>query len=412
MRTLILLGIIGFASIFSLASADLRCGNTIEQAKQARRPVNDFSRQLYKKIVAAKPDKNIIFSPVSIALALALVENGAAGETQAEFKKLLSPQNQTSEISHFYESLQKTQQSSDENIKLTIANGLFASEDLIFKPEYLKRAKNCYNAEVDKVNFKKTAEALRKINGWVANATADRIPELLSPDAIDENTKSVLTNAIYFKAPWDEKFEVLTDPIDFYKFGRDNEKQRVPFMGRVAKFKYAADADVQYVKIPFSEEKFYFNIMLPKKRDGIQAVEQKTNWTQLRALRQKIAVTKLDLKFPKFTIRTPTKLTEILKQIGLVKAFSNGADFSRMSSQSLAISDVIHEAFIKVNENGTEAAAATAVIHKLRMAAPSAATAPPPIPFIVDHPFSFTITHKDNEVPLFAGKVNFIENTD
>lgn len=202
---------------------------------------------MYKKLVAAEPDKNIVFSPVSIALALSLVEPGATGETKAELDRLLFGTQQETNAGK-YEALNhhlkttgitpishttdtrpaNTHDQHDPHhpsITLNIANGLFVDKDLTLKPEYLQRAK-CFQAAVENVNFRETAPATRKINNWIANATNNRIRDLITPDALG-GAKSVLTNAVYFKSSWMERMHLIEGGADFYRFGRDDDKRKV-----------------------------------------------------------------------------------------------------------------------------------------------------------------------------------------
>lgn len=188
------------------------------------KPLVDFSIQLYKKLVAANPQKNVVYSPVSIALALALLEQGTGGQSKTELDRLLFGGPKPNSAA-FYESLQSLLKSNHSDVVLNIANGLFIGKDFTFKEQFPERAK-CYKAEVKKIDFRDTAGAARQINDWAANATNQRIKNLLTADAV-RNAKLILTNAIYLKAPWEDKLEVMPNEVDFYRFGRDNDKQKV-----------------------------------------------------------------------------------------------------------------------------------------------------------------------------------------
>jgi serpin B len=245
----------------------------------------------------------------------------------------------------------------------------------------------------------------------VANKTAQRIENLLQPEAITDRTKVILANAIHLKATWLEKFR-RNETLPFYKYGQDNDVQNVSFVVRHDDYLYSDDTDFHTVLVPYSsEELLHFYIILPKERNGLQKVESQLTEAKFRSVKSKLSSEDVDLKFPKFTIRTPTKLKPILSSLGLGDIFDEGADFSRMTTGRLHVSDVVHEAFIKVNENGTEAAAATAVVIGVPLSGIFGPT-PAPIRFVADHPFIFAIVHQRTEAILFLGKVNSIEENE
>lgn len=391
-----------------------QCKFDIDSAKQSSTAVSEFTLQLYQKIVASKPDDNLVFSPVSIALALALVSNGAVGETRSEIQRFLSPPGSNQlDSSHLYQSLQRQLQIRGDKGQVNIANGFFYSDSLTLKEDYVNKLKQCFETEIKKAPFAtNSAEAKRQINQWVANVTNDKIPELFK--TMESNVVAVLANAIYMKAPWADRF-TGTETLPFYKSGKTDQAQSIPFMTQQEKFNYKATESLQVVELPYDVSKvdrqtpavdrqpLSMYIILPKERDGIKDLDTSLNGEHLRDLFQNPQRKLVSLKMPKFTIRTSVPLKNVLQQLGINKLFSDQAQLTNIADRALKISDAVHEAFIKVNENGTEAAAATGF-----KAVPLSAQYPPPtpLPFIADHPFFFAIVHKQTSAILFFGKVN------
>jgi len=305
-----------------------------------------------------------------------------------------------------YESLQRQLQvKGGDKAALTIANGFFYSDQLSVKPEFVNRTKQCFETQLEKAPFKADTEAARRqINQWVAEKTVQKIPELFKARTIDATTVSVLANAIYLKAPWLNKFE-QTENMPFYKHGR--EAQTVPFMVQEKRYSYAENDKVQLVELPYEGiAGLSFYVYLPKQRDGLKALDSVITPEQVQTLKSSATQKLVSLKLPKFTIRTPTDLKSVLEKLGIQKIFSNQADFSRLSDAQLKVSSAVHEAYIKINENGTEAAAATgfAIVPETAMLPPN-----PPVSFVADHPFAFSIVHKPTGAVIFLGRVTSIQ---
>jgi serpin B len=382
-----------------------QCQFAIDSAKQSSKAVSEFALKLYQKILASKPDDNLVFSPVSISLALALVSNGATGETRSEIQRYLSPPGSNQlDSSHLYQSLQRQLQIRGDKGKVNIANGFFYSDSLTLKEDYVHKIQQCFDTKIEKAPFATNSqEAKSQINRWVANITENKIPELFKQ--IESNVVAVLANAIYMKAPWSERF-TRTETLPFYKSGKANQAQSVPFMIQQETYAYKATDNSQVVELPYEGVPLSMYILLPKERDGIKNLETSINGEQLRTIFQNTEQKLVSLKIPKFTIRSSIALKTILQQLGINKLFSNQAQLTNIADVGLTVSDAVHEAFIKVNENGTEAAAATGF-----KAVPLSAQIPPPSPvaFTADHPFLFAIIHKPTSAVLFYGKVNSVQ---
>jgi serpin B len=406
-KLLICLGLFFLITPITPADVHERCQFGIDASKQASKAVVDLALKLYKKL--NKPEENLVFSPVSIALGLALVESGTSGSTRTELQNHLAPPGSNqADSSTLYESLQhQLRIKGGEKVSLNIANGLFYSESLTVKPEFINHTIKCFDTQVDKAPFRTDADAARRqINQWVSEKTSQKITELLKATDIDPTTVAVLANALHLKAAWTNRFE-RTENLPFYKFGRDNQAQTVPFLVQERTYNYAENDKVQAVEIPYEGvSALSFYILLPKQRGGLQSFESDLNKEQLKALGASAAPKVVNLKFPKFTVRSTSDLKTVLQQLGVEKIFSDQADFSRLATGQLKISKVVHEAFIKVNENGTEATAATASVILPGAPAPPVS---PPVAFVADHPFIFSIVHKPTKAVIFLGKVTKVE---
>lgn len=391
------------ASMTSVSALDDRCVFGVAAAKESAKAVSNVAVKLYQQI--AKPDSNVIFSPVSIALALALVESGAEGGTKNEIQSLIGSQG-SSDSSNLYQSLQHTLQINGENSRLSIANGLFYSESLRLKEDYVSKMRQCFETQVTQEPFAaQPEEARRRINQWVSNATADKIPELFKQGTIDAGTMAVLANAVYMKAAWQDRF-LQTQDLPFYRSGKANQAQTVPFMVRKEEYRYASADSYETVELAYSGAPLSMFIILPKQRDGIAVLEKSLTGDQLISLFGKTENRQVALKLPKFTMRQSVDLKSVLTKLGLKQMFSDQANFSRLAIDPLKVSGAVHEAYIKVNENGTEAAAATGFM-MVAMSMPMPQE--PPVPFIADHPFLFAIVHKPTGAIAFMGKVDSVE---
>jgi len=288
-----------------------------------------------------------------------------------------------------------------------VANSLFYKTGFNLKNEYLTKTKKCFETAIEQVDFSQAEAARRKINDWASNATAQKIPELIKSGVIGPDTRAILANAIYFKAAWQNQFKQMED-LKFYNLGKADKAKTVKFMVRTGRYSYSSTDDFEEVGIPYQNAPINMYIVKAKAPNtSITALESKLK-AAIPQLIQSASNERVILKLPRFQIRLPTDLTRILGQLGLGNMFTNGADFSRMDPENgIKVSNVIHEAYIKVNENGTEAAAATASHMTAKMAAHHSPQEP--IPFTVDYPFIFIIFHKPTETTLFAGKVNSIE---
>jgi serpin B len=362
---------------------------------------NDFGLELYRKICGEKG--NIFFSASSIHTALAMTYAGAREKTAAEMAKTLHYGKGAKFYSDYGEVIQKTVAGKDAGYELNIANALWLQQGKPFLGEFLKLNTDHFKAGLEAVDFRTAFEAARKqINKWVEDKTNEKIKDLLPPGSLDALTRMVLTNAIYFKGDWASQFKkTATKDMDFNVSA--SEKVKSAMMYQQEKFGYTETEDLQALKMPYKGKELSMVVLLPRKVDGMAGLEKSLSSDVLDGwLKRMRFPRKVKVFFPRFKMEYKMKMNKILKEMGMPEAFSMKADFSGMTgSKDLFISGVFHKAFVKVDEKGTEAAAATAVVMTLKSAA-----MPRPIPvFKADRPFIFMIRHEKTGMILFMGRV-------
>lgn len=394
---------------FGFAEARLfsRLGDSIVVTAEARGVAaanNQFAFDLYRR--ARPKEGNVFFSPASISTALAMTYGGSAGKTRQEMAQVLHFGPQLP-VDAGYSNLLELQNSTGNRngYTLSTANRLWAAAGGRFENSFLTLTRDKYRAPLETLDFGRTEEARATINGWVERQTRSKIVDLIPPGVLTGDTRLVLTNAVYFLGGWAEEFpKESTKDAPFYDAPDTNRS--VPTMYRQATFAYTEDADAQVLSLPYRDRSMSMVIVLPKDRAGLKTLEENltaerfANWMEsLRAERP------VDVYLPKFKLRSQLRLADVLKQLGMTTAFTDEADFSAMSSsEAFKISEVIHQAVVDVDENGTEAAAATAVV--MVPAAPAGPRIPPkPILFRADHPFVFAIRDKRTGAVLFLGRV-------
>ena len=364
-----------------------------------------FAFDLYQAL--RNTDGNLFYSPYSISLALAMTYAGARGGTEkqmADTLRFLIPQSQLHPACNSLD-LQLAQRGQGakgkdgEGFRLHIVNALWGQKDFKFLSEFLDLLAENYGAGLRTLDFIGAPEQSRiTINNWVSDQTEERIKDLIPQGAIDELTRLVLTNAIYFNAAWQYPFdEGATHDGDFYLLNGD--KVTVPMMRQIESFGYAEGDDYQTVEIPYDGRELSMVIFLPK-RGQFDSFETSLTSQQMGNIIQNMEYRQVTLSLPKFEFESSFSLKKALTAMGMPIAFSDGADFSGMTGKrDLFISEALHKAFVSVDEAGTEAAAATAVIMSL--------TAMPgePVEVTVDRPFIFVIRDIETGTVLFVGRV-------
>jgi serpin B len=368
-----------------------------------------FALNFYKDIQATPG--NIVFSPLSLSLALSMTQAGAEGQTKEQMLQALALQDLGDEVHPAFNALlqaleasqaQSTPDPKGNKFQLSIANSLWGQSGFDFRQPFLDTLAKNYGAGIYKVDYVQKPDGARQaINAWVNDATAGKIPDLISQDAIDPLTRLVLANAIYFNGSW------------LYPFDRD-ATQKAPFTlldGSRASvdtmhmegqnLAYAQLGNLQAVRLPYLSQDFSMVLLVPDE-GAFRSVEAGLNPGQLGEILAALSPRAVNLSMPKFDFAASVDAVEPLKRLGMTVPFdASRADFSGMTGgKDLHISDVLHKATVSVNENGTEAAAATAVVMSLT-SAPSEG----PVTLRVDRPFLFLIQHQPSGAILFMGRV-------
>lgn len=357
-----------------------------------------FGFDLYQKL--KDQEGNLFFSPYSISTALAMTYAGARGRTEKEMAAVLHfPPGQELLHSSFAKLESELKAIQDKgHLKLSVANSLWAQEGYGFLDSFFELNKKYYRAGLNFIDFRKAETARKTINAWVEEKTEEKIRELIKPGRINPSTKLVLCNAIYFHGDWLTQFEKKrTVAADFYLAPKKTVK--VPMMHKKAKVKFEDFGDFSGIELPYAGKDLSMFIFLPKEINGLAGLEK--NFTAENVEKWLNALSSTEerevlIGLPKFKTACEFELRETLSAMGVPSAFSpRAADFSGMTGKKdLYISEVIHKAFIDLNEEGTEAAAATAVI--LRCSG---------VMFRANHPFIFFIREKQTGSILFIGRI-------
>jgi len=361
---------------------------------------NQFALDLYSRL--KNDDGNIFFSPYSISTALAMTYEGARGKTANEMQSVFHFPTDGSLRKSSFAAIHNQLNKPDAKYKLNIANALWAQNNYKFLNDYLTTLQQYYAGKATNVDFKNsTEEARQTINKWVESKTNNKIKDLFPQGSLNDMTRLVLTNAIYFKGTWIKQFEKSqTKDDDFRVSSADTIK--APMMRRTdknAKFNYAEDDNTQILEMPYEGDKLSMMVLLPK-NDNLSSLESSLSLEKINDWRNKLREQRVDVFMPKFTFDTKYFMNETLAKMGMPTAFTYGADLSGMDgTQNLFIQTVIHQAFVDVNEEGTEAAAGSGVSIGIKSIAPQTTI------FRADHPFIFVIQDKDNGNILFLGRV-------
>lgn len=364
---------------------------------------NLFSFDLYHQL-KIESNGNLFYSPFSISTALAMTYAGASSRTAEQMRKVLY----FGEGESFHEGYKKIIRGLkyEDECKLQLANGLWAQKDYVFHKSYLDRIRSSYNPELKNVDFEKETErenARLDINQWVEKKTEDKIKNLLNPADLSPDTKLVLVNAIYFYGAWSQPFmKHLSDEKSFYLSGK--EKVTFPFMNGKSGYKYYEDEAIKALELPYNRNQASLIILLPRGIDDINKLEEKFDYQYYNDVTSAMMYQEVSVSIPKFKLEAKVNLEEKLSDMGMPDAFKPFiSDFSAMSpAADLYISKVIHQAFINLDEAGTEAAAATAVVMvKVTSAKPVDIVKE----FRADHPFLFVIRDNSTGSILFMGKM-------
>ena len=364
-----------------------------------------FAFELYQELKGK--EGNLFYSPYSISLALAMTYAGARGETAQQMADTLQFMLKQARLHPAFNWLnaelarrgEVAKGKDGEGFRLNIVNAIWGQKDYEFLSAFLDVLAENYGAGLRILDFITETEKSRlTINDWVSNQTEGRIEDLIPPGAIDTLTCLVLTNAIYFNAAWENPFnEDMTADGTFYLL--DGGQVIVPMMKQTESFGYTEGEGYQAIELPYDGGELSMVILLPE-AGNFQTFEEGLQAQQVCDIISGLQPTEVGLMMPQFEFDSEFSLKDTLAQMGMPVAFTGGADFSGMTgNRELSISDVVHKAFVAVDEAGTEAAAATAVIMELT------AVPEPPVEVTIDRPFIFLIRDIDTGAILFVGRV-------
>ncbi len=385
-----------------LGAATTRGQNTPADFQKQCEGNTAFACDLYARLKSEAGDANVFFSPYSISTALAMTSAGARGETEAQMAKALhlepEPTKRHAAFAAMEADLNAVQKKG--RIQLSVANSLWLHQRYSLLEGFLNLTKQCYGASVTPVDFAEPESARKKINVWVEHKTNQKIKDLIPGGVLTGGTRLVLVNAIYFKGTWASPFRTEATTEAPFRLSSGKTVQ-APFMFQKKHFKYRATDDVQVLEMPYVGNDLSMVILLPRKVDGLGAVESNLTAVNLATWTEDMGLPDVKVSLPKFKTTCRFSLNGTLQALGMIDAFESGkADFSGMDGgRTLFISAALHKAFVEVNELGTEAAAATG------MAMALTALPAPPVEFRADHPFLFLIREKSTGSILFLGRV-------
>ena len=359
-----------------------------------------FALDLYQQL--RQEEGNLFFSPYSISTALAMTYAGARGVTEAQMADalhLLLPQDALHPAFAKLEALLRDIQASGD-VQLSVANALCPHIEYCFLDSFLDLVKVNYGVSLTAVDYRDPEAARQQINAWVEQKTNDKIQNLIPLGTIKTLTRLVLTNAIFFKGNWASQFDKgRTRDADFALLS--GKHVAVPMMAQKLECGYGETDDLQILELPYVGDALSMIVLLPRTVDGVAALEARLTPDTLERWTKRLRETKVEVFLPRFKLSAAFRLDEVLKAMGMIDAFELfRADFSGLDgADMLFISAVLHKAFVDVNEEGTEAAAATAVVMEFK-------GPPPPAPvFRADHPFIFLIRENSTGSLLFLGRV-------
>ncbi|HEY3137303.1 MAG TPA: serpin family protein [Blastocatellia bacterium] len=361
-----------------------------------------FGFKLYSEVLKQSAGKNVFISPASVGLALAMTYNGAVGETKLAMERALEIQGMNhAELNRAYAELRTALESPDPKVELNIANSLWAKQGISFNPDFIQRNRQFYGAEVTTLNFGDPS-APATINSWVSDKTKGKIRNIV--DQIDPQSILFLINAIYFKGKWKAEFDKAKTKEDDFTIGAGQQK-RLPMMHQSGTYDYYEGAGFQAVSLPYGAGRVSMYILLPAKGTSLDEFQKKLTSANWDSWMKEFAETKGEIAVPRFKVEYELLLNDALKALGMGIAFDPvRADLSGIAKtqENAYISRVKHKTFAEVNEEGTEAAAATSVEVTLTSAMQPRKT----FRMIVDHPFFCAIRDNKTGTLLFMGWIS------
>ncbi|XP_034181376.2 serine protease inhibitor 3/4 isoform X10 [Osmia lignaria lignaria] len=396
-----------FLSVCLVLLTMAKAENNTQAFRAVSEGINQFSSSLFQ-CVLEENHGNIIMSPLSAAVVLAMAAFGARGETEKQLKKALHIPSPDTLGTSGYQSL-IDDLNNVKVAKLLLANKVFAAEKFSVKPAYIELTEKYFHSVTQLVNFAKSEEAANTINTWVQQNTNDRIKEIVNPGDLNSMTAMVLVNAVYFKGQWQDKFDPQnTEERPFHV--NENTVKNVSTMFRSGSYLYGelSNLNAKFVLLPYKDNELSMIIILPNEINGLAEVEKKLQNTNIMDILYQGHQREVELYLPKFKIESKIELNAPLNKLGLTDMFSSKANFSGIADDDLVVSKVVQKAFIEVNEEGSEAAAATGVHIEARCMTYGRET------MMIDRPFFYNIVKlidnretEDREViSIFSGHIH------
>ncbi len=358
-----------------------------------------FGLKLFSEIQKRDRSKNIFISPASIAIALAMAYNGANGETQQAMARAMGVQGMgLPEFNQANAELKDLLQNPDPQVQLAIANSLWSRQGIPFKPEFLQRNRQFYQAKVSELDFNNPS-SVATINNWVSQSTRGKIDTIV--DSLAPEDVMLLINAIYFKGNWTRPFDPKATVQNTFHLLNNRQKQH-PMMTQQGEYRYYENGQFQAVSLPYgANQRMSMIILLPRPSVGLsdlsQTLTSENSLTWMNELRSRPG----SIQIPRFKLEYNTELTQALSALGMAEAFSGRANFSGLSQVPTKIDQVKHKTFVEVNEEGTEAAAVTSI----GIRATSAIMPQEPFKLVVDRPFLCAIRDNNTGSILFLGAI-------
>lgn len=374
--------------------------NDLHSLKTAVQGNTEFALDLYQKLRGV--NGNLFFSPYSISMALAMTYAGARGDTQTQMAHTLHFGTDGKRL-HSALSLLRKKLLEAENqgkVQLKVANSLWPRMGYVFQKSFLSLMIKYYGVSIAPVDFGDGEAARTLINNWVAENTENKIKDLIASGFLDSATRLILVNAVYFKGEWSNLFDPNLTDLAPFQTALDGEVQ-VQMMALKHAFRYVEMDGFQILELPYTGDALSMIALLPREVDGLVKLEDSLLVENLNQWVKNLVETEVEVSLPRFELAFPFRLDDTLKSMGMEYAFSENADFSEMDeSRELYLGAVLHKAFVSVNEHGTEAAAATAVVMQLK------SISFPSVVFCADHPFVFLIRENTTGSILFMGRVS------
>lgn len=350
-----------------------------------------FGLKLLHDLQERSPGENIFISPLSISIALTMTYNGAVGETERAMAEVLEIDAlDLSTINHSNRALRNSLENPDPKVEISIANSIWYRQGIVFNPIFLEQNRAFFAAEIASLDFS-SPQAVATINEWVNTNTNGKIEKIV--DRINPQTLLFLINAIYFKGNWQDEFDPSRTRQGIFHLSNGSEK-RVQMMRREGEYPYLRGENFEATSLPYGDGRMSMYIFLPDRNSNLNKFMRNLNEANWEDWLSQFQDRRHELMLPRFKLEYEVNLNDMLEALGMGIAFGGGADFSGMGP-SLFISEVKHKTFVEVNEEGTEAAAVTAVVGVKSL----------PPPFRVDRPFFFTIYDAETETILFMGTV-------